>query len=646
MLLIRSAIASLLILTVPIATGWLAINFVALVSTRKVNKKCKGSDLLGLYFPTGAAIIYATTIAVYRFADQSAFQRSFLTLSCVFVGLSLAALFALALHLITKGKNLETNKQGAVKDALVFIFCFAIALISQFVWKWKSGVLSSLDWDTFFHQSIVNNITSGKFSLVLSQLSDSVRVDAYTSIFHTLIAVPFSVFKPEILSFWWFAGFFQLVLIIFTSYSLGKTLYSFVEGADKENGRFAGMVTAIFGAFSFASFLAYNPYFLIPQILAATILVNGLISLFIELHKGKFGTAFIKMLPPAVFSIACHYVIGIFGVGILIITFLVWYLHHLFPTARLPKLASYLSLATVFVAPIVLRYVNLSFINPQEAGYYISSLKDVAKYMTNFYAYLWIPFLILGLAYLFRKSTVSANVIIVLVLVNITVLVSPIPYSLKFLAFGSFVFHLVMGLGVVYLTKKLSDNPILRGLLVFGLAAGLLFNLTNNIIVYKQTPAYMETFTHVSDNEVAAANFIKNSYGNSNSMVVSDTATMFILEGLSGVNSPGGAYANPNVRKVLAELYFSSDTQTMTSNILSIADGKTGQADKYLFVLSHRYFEWLSGSEDQIYGYYFNVWQPRDLKIEDYNFIEFLREKAKLPVVYSNPGLVVFEISR
>ncbi len=652
--------ASISIFLIPIGIGNLLLKLLSKIGqAREIDENKSYTSLLSKDFPIGALFIFAL-ILITKSIDPLNMARDLLILS---FAMGLIAYFQLMVTVITIF-NYKTHRTDFVSYYKItgLIHCFVLALLSQFIWKWKSGIHSSLDWDTFFHQMIVNNIIDGKFSLVTSHISDSVRINAYSSIFHSIIAIPFDIFHPDVLIFWWFAGFLQLFLITLTSFAVGSAVYEFVAGTTKTKTSviyLAGMITSAITALSFLSYQAYNPYFLIPQILTATIAGCTLATLLHELKKNtydfknkRYRLIFLSLLPSIVFSVLNHYVLGTYGVLFLLMIYCIHLLDQRFPAIQYASLSKYMSILLLVLIPFVLRYFNLVEINPKEASFYVTDLYEKIHQLNQFYGYLWPVLTILGLVKLIKIKTANSNIIIAFFVLFTASLIAPIPYNLKFLAFGSLLVHAIMALGLIWIIEHVATKYaekhyswIIR-LTLCALIVGLTVNLINNIIVYKQTPTYQNVYTHISQNEHDAATFIKNKYGNTKAMILSDPATMFTFEAISGINTPGGAYVDENIRNTLTAIYFSRDASQIQPKLMAIKDGVTGPADTYLLVLSHRYFEWLNSGDEQVLAYSFNVWQPIDLRIEDYNFVNYLTTTANLPIVYRNNGVVVLELKR
>jgi hypothetical protein len=150
----------------------------------------------------------------------------------------------------------------------------------------------------------------------------------------------------------------------------------------------------------------------------------------------------------------------------------------------------------------------------------------------------------------------------------------------------------------------------------------------------------------VTESEIGAATFIESNYRDQNAIIISEPATMYILEGLSGVNSPGGVFTDLNTRKTVSNIYFSRDSELMKYEIFGARDTllPTETPEKALLVISGRFSKWQNASRDQKFGIYWNVWKPADISLEEYDFIEFIEDYAKFELVHKNKGLRIYEI--
>lgn len=267
--------------------------------------------------------------------------------------------------------------------------------------------------------------------------------------------------------------------------------------------------------------------------------------------------------------------------------------------------------------------------------------------MKTFYGFSLLIFLPLGIFYALRSKLLSNHIAVILALGLISLVLSPIPYALKLYSLDRFYVHTIMAMGVWILIKSFGNKLYAVG--VFLLSSMLFMIVTINFIVYKQVPIYKDSYTHISPMEIDAINFTKENYAGENVMIISEPATMHIFEGISGVNTPGGAYASLETRQLLTDIYYTRDSRTILTKLWQIQDGvEKITPEKLLFVVSGRFDKWEKFDDDAKNGIYWNVWTPYDLSpenLEDVEFIDYLEKTKGLKEVFRNRSLVIFEVA-
>ena len=122
---------------------------------------------------------------------------------------------------------------------------------------------------------------------------------------------------------------------------------------------------------------------------------------------------------------------------------------------------------------------------------------------------------------------------------------------------------------------------------------------------------------------------------------------MFVLEGLSGVNSPGGAYTSEATRRTLSRIYLIRNSETLGIDLFEIKDSiSTDKPDKILFAISGRLSEWELSDEERRLGIYWNVWTPRDITLREEALVTFLKQYSGFKEVFRNHGVVILELER
>ena len=203
-----------------------------------------------------------------------------------------------------------------------------------------------------------------------------------------------------------------------------------------------------------------------------------------------------------------------------------------------------------------------------------------------------------------------------------------------------------MGLGVWFLVRKFKSPAFYAAVAVLTVAMAIV--LTVNVVKFKQVPSYKELGTHVSPGEIEAAQFLRQNYEGKAVLLVSEPATMQILEGLSGINTPGGAYAKKATREILAQTYYSRDSHLISAELTQVSDTLiTQKPDVYLLAISGRYEKWQSANEERKMGIHWNVWTPYDLSataLENDEFIDFMISVDGVKEVFRNESMVILEI--
>jgi hypothetical protein len=130
-------------------------------------------------------------------------------------------------------------------------------------------------------------------------------------------------------------------------------------------------------------------------------------------------------------------------------------------------------------------------------------------------------------------------------------------------------------------------------------------------------------------------------------MLVSDPTTSYILEPLTGINTPGGAYMNIDNRTRIASIINASDSASLYENIKTIQDKlDTTPASGYLLVLSARYFQWTNLLETKQLGFAFNIWRPQSMTLANTIAVSAFEKNMNLQPIFTNASATVFYIPR
>jgi hypothetical protein len=130
-------------------------------------------------------------------------------------------------------------------------------------------------------------------------------------------------------------------------------------------------------------------------------------------------------------------------------------------------------------------------------------------------------------------------------------------------------------------------------------------------------------------------------------MIVSDPTTSYILEPLTTINTPGGAYMNSKNRTSIAAIATATDSATLSKNLSSIRDPiNRVPANGYLLVLSARYFQWAQQLSDKRLSFAFNIWRPQAMTLTDTIAVTAFEKNMDMKPVFTNISGAVFYIPR
>ncbi len=628
---IRPLTASLSFYLIPLLCG-IGVN--ALI---KRKKKLNGIFLLES-FVIGTISLFIQTIILNQLKVFSLFEteRIFAFLTGINVAVNLVTYFFLPIKAIDQASS---TKKEWIQNISICIFMAFITITVYWVWRLGSPMHTTLNWDIYHHQTLINIINQGKFGLVTSSLSDSFQFAGYSTIFHTIASISQTLFKPNILEFWFFVEYLHLLL--------GAVIAFFFTYAFTKN-KFTSVISSLLATLIFESSMAYTNLFLIPQNLAGLISAGFLAKISLEYPQNKrlLATDFLIF---SLFLIPLHLIIGTFGVFLALITIIFLYTK---PIKESNKVQNLLLLGSLICIPLVFfisKSIDFSHINRGEAAYYIFSIGKKIATMKDIYGYGLIAFLPLGYFYALKTKESKYKLLLILINGMFAILIGILPYNLKFLAVGRFPLFTLMSLGMWILIKDLPNIIKCIFLALSTATFGIVFVI--NIYMYKGVPNYKNLSTHVSPPEIEVAKFLQETYAKEANKVllVSDPATMHILEGLSGINSPGGAYTSIENRQILTSIYLRRD-ETLRKRLFEIRDlAEENDHNKVLLVLSGRFREWQLGPEEDRYGIHWNVWRPKDLdpeELQEHDFIYYLEKVLGFKRVFTNEGVVVFEVER
>jgi len=604
------------------------------IKSHKYSERDFGESVffLGSSFILGALALFVGAISIDYFYEGD-FIKIYSNLIFILLGLAILTIF---LYVLRNKINFNINKLGL--SFLVVI----LALITYSTWRADARTNTTLNWDLYHHQVLANKIKRGEFEIVTSNMSDTFQYDGYSTIFHLLLATPKILFKTDILNYWWFLEFFHLSTTIAISYAVA---YFFT------NNKHVGVFGMFFGAFIFESTGAYTSLFLIPQNLAATI--GALfISYYVfkkDINKHQILRVDLVIISFIVYILLNHLIIGTFCIVFLMAVKVYLTIKSRFNIVKTDAVLAILAVIATIIILLLISRIDLNWINRGEAAFYNFDLATKFKFLHNFYGISLYIFLPLGLFYILRERESKKIILLLFTFAAFALLLGQIPYTFKLYSVGRYFTNAFLALGVWVLIKGQKEGISILNTIMLGFMLFIIFIL--NTVGFKQTPSYKELATHISENEIKAAEFLKKNYSNnSNVMLVSDPSTMQILEPLAEVNTPGGAYATTDTREVLNKIYLTRENDSITNNLFLIKDlVETTKPTKILLAVSKRLEIWENLSDERKYGIFYNVWAPADLDLQDlagFGFTDFLTNYTRFNTVFANDTITIFEVSR
>jgi hypothetical protein len=506
------------------------------------------------------------------------------------------------------------------------------AVAGYILWRLYSPYPYPLNWDIWEHQTIINAILSGKYALLPSTLSDTFRFNGYTTLFHLWLSVPQSLFKPEILGFWWFSEFFLCLTAGIAAYAFSMTL---------TKNRWVGITAGVMSTFFFEPALSYTSYFLMPQTITAILWVFGLT--FLIQHKNRPSHLFV-MIPLSVLLISLHFIIG--GAGVVLYLFY----SILEKSHMLDKNFFYfLSVAglPVFVFGLlsfVTRAFPVHMINFGEAGSFSKTIPQLITDMRGWYGLLplfLVPFGIIEVKT--GQYRTAGRISTLLFFILGAMIISPFPYMTKFIVLWRFLLILFMAIGMGYFLNKVT-GMLAKGMILFLFIVTCETIFLVNIQTWQKTVTYRGKASQLSDDEQKTAQFLSTQRVG-NTFFVSDPATSYILEALSGVNSPGGAYMDRDNRVSLSSALLSDSPDECTQSLNKIRDRLYPNHTLTYVVISARTLSWLDSGDTMRVSNAWNVWTPRELSLRDRIQLQHIEETCELTPVYQTGSIVVFKKS-
>ncbi len=515
------------------------------------------------------------------------------------------------------------------KPKLSYMLLVAIAAFGSFLlWRQYSPYPNPLNWDIWEHQTVINEIINANFALFPSQLSDTFGFTTYTTLFHVWLALPQALFHPDVMGFWWISEAYMTFLTALAAYGLALAI--------TKNNKTA-LVAGIASSFLFESSVVFTPYFMLPQTVSALCWVFGIT--YIISQKQKSSPWIVATF--ALTSLATHAVVGAAGIllgALFVLMEQIERKNRILGTTIL----GVLPIATYILLWFLASHLPFASLNSGEAVHYTQPFAQKLETLNIWYGFLPLLLLPFGIMHLFKlpKGT-GALAVLTVSAAACAVVLSPIAYSMKFYTLFRYLFLLVLSCGILQFLS-LFRSRVLVVLLCLCMAGAQSLWLQTTIRDWQASLLFNGAASHISKEELNGASQLHELYATKNTMIVSDPATSYIMEGITGINSPGGAYMNPDNRRKIAALLTENDLQTAISRI---QDKRAAEKpDTYLWIVSARYFQWIAMSEEKQMDFYYNIWRPYAFSLENRIALADLESARLMKPVFENDAMVVFEL--
>lgn len=282
-------------------------------------------------------------------------------------------------------------------------------------------------------------------------------------------------------------------------------------------------------------------------------------------------------------------------------------------------------------------------LNHGESTQYIFSLPEKILAIDRTYGYLAYILLPLGVLWLGIKRQLSGWVVPAFTLCLTMAVFTQVPYVWKLFTLLRFFVGVVMAAGLYTLLVKIKSWTV-KGVVWVIVVMGLCINLSLNSMYWKDGIVVGSEFRHISDDDIAAAQVLFERYSGVRVLLVSDPATQFVLEGMGGVDTVGGAYMPIAIRQKLVDVLETQNPQYLFYLTSNMTDGVPGAIVRRVVAISGRTFVWLSASPEVRLLFSYNVWSPQVLSDNQKLYLDTLRRSAGFREIYVSPTLHLFEV--
>lgn len=514
-----------------------------------------------------------------------------------------------------------------------FVGVSLLALISYGSWVVRSPY--SLNWDWYQHQTMSTLIESGKFSFFTSQLSDTFGFNSYPPFLHTLVAIaqyPSKLSPDFVLSFWQSIGYWHLVTVGLVVCGLSWAI--------SKNNLFA-LLSTIVAVFTFDPVMSFTSYFFLPQTLTAVLFV-GLLPKLIE-NKQKNDVGFVNVVLVSLALFLTHYMVGAVAAAIILGLWIYQKLYRKHSIVANILMVLVISIMAGIMFALMKSGNVLANLNHGEAQQYLYSMKDKLFAIVRTYGYFAYALVPLGLAWVWNKRKLGGGIVLLIFAGLLMAVFTQVPYIWKLFTMLRFFVGLLIAGGVCLLINPIR-NYVLRTLAVIVFTVGLIINLVMGNVYWKDGLAVKDNFEHISSEDVGASKVLFDKYQTTNTLLISDPATQFVLEGIGGVDTVGGAYMPNSTREDLSRVLDTNNPNYLVEMTKNLSDGLLKKYDKRVIAISGRTNVWQSASLINRLSFSYNVWTPQDLSLSQLKYIDSLKSLPGVTQIYSSPSIYLFEV--
>lgn len=601
--------------------------------------------LLGLLFTrklffawvSGSLLVYLVAFIAYGFTKLLFTELSFTSL------LRGVFIFVLGLEIILiifKYRSFSFPDQlinlSTIKKHLPLLFLLIFSSIIYFsIWRSLTPYPLHINWDVYEHITVVNKITDGYYSILPSRMTDTFTFNSYSTLFHTLLAYPVILLKADVVGMYWWLEFWHYLLTILATYLLTRKIFS-----QEELALLAGLISALV----FESSIVYSSLFLLPQTFTALLTLFFFINILNGEPINSFRVNFKDILSKYkyhflsfILLLLLHFIVG----ALACILAVIWWVFS--NKIISSKATNHLLLGSIIfiIITIIFNLVgSWDLTNREEAVHFNLSLMKKSSLFISWYSISFIFFFYV-LYISIRKNVTLYQKLLIISIIGLSLVLAPFAYFLKFFVIIRYLINIIIALGV----RNLSIGYVgyIRSSLYCLVAIAFFVNFYLNQLTFKEQFYFKGFYSHFSFAEVEASEWLKRNFNN-NTILISDPGTQYILEALSGINSPGGAYMSEENRLKLRSINTTQDPKEIKDIILRLKDGLDVEkpVEKKLFIVGGRYFAWQKLPEDQQKSFYYNVWRPHRLLVVDQASLNFLTNNFK--VLYQNDELTILDI--